>query len=282
MHITCISILTPTAENKRGASALSFHLAKYRPEGTSLSIYTYNINNIESKEITTIEKELNCKITTLPLPWWWHVIIKLKLIRAILRFPFAGYLKLPKEIAKEMNKQLVVKDVAFDSIVNELQSGKADFAAAGMSITEERKKQVDFTIEYTTSNQVVVVKKDSNITNLNDIKDKRISVQLGTVADQYVTKNYKNVKVNRLKKFLIAAEDVKNNKSDCIVMDALPAKELVKSNPELKILDGVLFQDKYGMAVKKGNQELLNTINQVLERLISEGKIEEYMIQFSE
>ena len=85
-----------------------------------------------------------------------------------------------------------------------------------------------------------------------------------------------------LRKFLIAAEDVKNNKSDCIVMDALPAKELVKSNPELKILDGVLFQDKYGMAVKKGNQELLNTINQVLERLISEGKIEEYMIQFSE
>ena len=151
-----------------------------------------------------------------------------------------------------------------------------------MSITEERKKQVDFTIEYTTSNQVVVVKKDSNITNLNDIKDKIISVQLGTVADQYVTKNYKNAKVNRLKKFLIAAEDVKNNKSDCIVMDALPAKELVKSNPELKILDGVLFQDKYGMAVKKGNQELLNTINQVLERLISEGKIEEYMIQFSE
>ena len=191
-------------------------------------------------------------------------------------------IEIAKEIATEMNKQLVVKDVAFDSIVNELQSGKADFAAAGMSITEERKKQVDFTIEYTTSNQVVVVKKDSNITNLNDIKDKRISVQLGTVADQYVTKNYKNVKVNRLKKFLIAAEDVKNNKSDCIVMDALPAKELVKSNPELKILDGVLFQDKYGMAVKKGNQELLNTINQVLERLISEGKIEEYMIQFSE
>ena len=70
-------------------------------------------------------------------------------------------IEIAKEIAKEMNKQLVVKDVAFDSIVNELQSGKADFAAAGMSITEERKKQVDFTIEYTTSNQVVVVKKDS-------------------------------------------------------------------------------------------------------------------------
>ena len=64
-----------------------------------------------------------------------------------------------KEIAKELGKKLVVKNVDFDSIVSELKSGKADFAAAGMSITEERKKQVDFTIEYVTSNQVVVVKK---------------------------------------------------------------------------------------------------------------------------
>ena len=194
-----------------------------------------------------------------------------------------GYdIDLAKEVAKRLGVNFKAQPIDWDAKEMELETGKIDCIWNGFTITEERKKQVDFTIEYTTSNQVVVVKKDSNITNLNDIKDKRISVQLGTVADQYVTKNYKNVKVNRLKKFLIAAEDVKNNKSDCIVMDALPAKELVKSNPELKILDGVLFQDKYGMAVKKGNQELLNTINQVLERLISEGKIEEYMIQFSE
>lgn len=76
------------------------------------------------------------------------------------------------DIAKELGKKLVVKDVAFDSIVNELKSGKADFAAAGMSITEERKKQVDFTIEYTTSNQVVVVRKDSALTNFSDIDGK--------------------------------------------------------------------------------------------------------------
>lgn len=190
-------------------------------------------------------------------------------------------IEIAKEIAKEMNKELVVKDVAFDSIINELNSGKADFAAAGMSITEDRKKKVDFTLEYTVSNQVVVVKSDSSIKSIDDIKDKRISVQLGTVADSYVTKNYKDAKINRLKKFLVAAEDVKNNKSDCIVMDLLPAQELVKKNPELKILDGVLFQDKYGMAVKKGNKELLNSINKVLERLMSEGKIEEYIITFS-
>lgn len=191
-------------------------------------------------------------------------------------------IEIANEIAKELNKNLVIKDIAFDSIINELKSGKADFAAAGMSITEDRLKEVDFTIEYIVSEQVVVVRNDSQINNIDDIKEKTISVQLGTVADQYVTKNYKEAKVNRLKKFLVAAEDVKNNKSDCIVMDKLPALELVKKNPELKILDGTLFEDKYGMAVKKGNKELLDQINKVLERLISEGKIEEYTVKFSE
>lgn len=191
-------------------------------------------------------------------------------------------IEIANEIAKELNKNLVIKDIAFDSIINELKSGKADFAAAGMSITEDRLKEADFTIEYIVSEQVVVVRNDSQINNIDDIKEKTISVQLGTVADQYVTKNYKEAKVNRLKKFLVAAEDVKNNKSDCIVMDKLPALELVKKNPELKILDGTLFEDKYGMAVKKGNKELLDQINKVLERLISEGKIEEYTVKFSE
>ncbi len=186
-----------------------------------------------------------------------------------------------KEIAKELGKKLVVKNVDFDSIVSELKSGKADFAAAGMSITEERKKQVDFTIEYVTSNQVVVVKKDSSLNDITQLDGKRIAVQLGTVGDSYVTENYKNSEINRQKKFLVAAEAVKNNKADCIVMDQIPAQQLVSQNPELKILDGILFKDSYGMAVKKGNTELLDAMNTVLQRLIDEGKIEEYIIEYS-
>lgn len=188
--------------------------------------------------------------------------------------------EIAKEIASSMNKKLVVKDVAFDSIINEIKSGKADFAAAGMSITKERLEEVDFTIEYAISNQVVVVKKGSNLT-LNDLDGKTISVQLGTVADSYVEKNYKKAKIVRQKKYLTSAEDVKNGKADCIIMDLLPAKELVKDNEELIILDGILFTDKYGMAVKKGNTELLNQINSVLERLVKENKIEEYTLSFS-
>ena len=191
-------------------------------------------------------------------------------------------IEIGKEFAKELGKELVVKDIAFDFIINEVKSGKADFGAAGMSITDERKEEVDFSIEYVVSNQVVVVRKDSNIKTLDDIKDKTISVQLGTTADMYVNENYKDAKVIAQKKYLAAAEDVKAGKSDCIVMDQLPAQELVKENDEIKILDGILFTDKYGMIVKKGNQELLDTINKVLQRLIDENKIEEYVIKYSE
>lgn len=186
-----------------------------------------------------------------------------------------------KEIAKELGKELVIKDVSFDFVINEVKSGKADFAAAGISITPERAKEVDFTMEYTTSNQVVVVKKDSSIKDFDDIKNKKIAVQLGTVADLYVEENYKKATVVSHKKYLSAVEDVKTGKADCIIMDELPAKAIVAENDNLKILDGVLFQDKYGMIVKKGNDELKDQINKVLERMVNDGTINDLVLKHS-
>ncbi len=187
-----------------------------------------------------------------------------------------------KEIAKELGKELVVKDVSFDFLINEVKSGKADFAAAGISITDERKKQVDFTDEYTVSNQVVVVKQDSSITSFDEISNKKIAVQLGTVADLYVSDNYPDATLVQHKKYLSAVEDVKANKVDCLIMDELPAKEIVKANSGLKIMDGILFQDRYGMIVKKGNDKLRKQINKVLKRLIDDGTIEKLVLKYSE
>lgn len=183
------------------------------------------------------------------------------------------------EIAKELGKKLVIKDIAFDSIVNEVKSGKADFAAAGISYSDERAKEVDFTVNYATSKQVVIVTEDSDISLSEQIKDKRIAVQLGSIADTYVTKEYKDATITRQKKYLAAIQDLKTGKVDCVVMDELPAQEILKENSGLKILDKELTQDKYGMIVKKGNKELLDSINKVLNRLISEGKISEYVIK---
>lgn len=183
-----------------------------------------------------------------------------------------------REIAKEMGKKLVVKDVAFDSIINEVKTGKADFGAAGISYTDERAKQVDFSINYSTSNQVVVVKNGSNIRDVNNIDGKRIAVQLGSVADTYVTSNFKNSEIVREKKYLAAIEDLKSGKADCVVMDELPAKEMVKNNNDIMILSGNLASDSYGMVVKKGNKKLLNAINKVLNKLKEDGNIDRYVI----
>lgn len=186
-----------------------------------------------------------------------------------------------REIAKKLNKELVIKDVAFDSIINEVKSGKADIGAAGISYDAERALEVDFSINYTTSNQVVIVKKDGNIKKISDIKDQKIAVQLGTIADSYLTKNFPLVELVHEKKYLAAIEDLKSSKCEAVVMDELPAKEILKNNPSLVILDGWLTSDSYGMIVKKGNKELLEVINEVLKELSEQGKIDSYIIKHS-
>lgn len=187
-----------------------------------------------------------------------------------------------KEIAKELGKELVIKDIAFDSIINEVRTGKADIGAAGISYSDERAKKVDFSINYSVSKQVVIVKNDSFINSIKDINDKKIAVQLGSVADTYVTENYKNAEIVRQKKYLAAIEDLKVGKVDLVVMDELPAKEIIEKNSDIKILDGELTSDSYGMIVKKGNTELLETVNKVLNRLSSDGSIDNFIIKHTE
>lgn len=187
-----------------------------------------------------------------------------------------------KEIAKYLGKKLVVKDIAFDSIINEVKTGKADFGAAGISYSDDRAKNVDFSINYAISKQVVIVNNNSSITNVNGISNKKIAVQLGSIADTFVTEKYKNANVVRQKKYLAAIEDLKTGKVDCVVMDELPAKGIVSKNEGIKILDGSLTNDSYGMVVKKGNKELLDAINIVLQKLKDEGKIDEFIIKHTE
>lgn len=187
-----------------------------------------------------------------------------------------------REIAKYLGKKLVVKDIAFDSIINEVKTGKADFGAAGISYSDDRAKNVDFSINYAISKQVVIVNNNSSITNVNGISNKKIAVQLGSIADTFVTEKYKNANVVRQKKYLAAIEDLKTGKVDCVVMDELPAKEIVSKNEGIKILDGSLTNDSYGMVVKKGNKELLDAINIVLQKLKDEGKIDEFIIKHTE
>ena len=185
------------------------------------------------------------------------------------------------EIAKELGKELVIKDIAFDSIVNEVKTGKADFGAAGISYSEERAENVDFSNDYSVSRQVAVVRENTYKT-INEIKSKKIAVQLGSIGDTYVSKNFKDADVIRQKKYLAAAEDLKASKVDAIVMDELPAKQIIANNDGLVIINEEITSDSYGMIVKKGNKELLDAINKVIGKLKSEGKIDEFVLNHTE
>lgn len=193
--------------------------------------------------------------------------------------------EIAKEIAKEMGKELKIQDMDFTAALTSVQQGQADFAAAGISITPERQEQMDFSIEYATSTQVIVVKTgDTSIASEEDLSNKVVGVQTGTTGDLVYGDPENAVQPKELKqykKYTQAAADLKNGKIDCIVMDELPAQLLVEANEGLEISSTELFTDSYGLAIKKGNTELKETIDKVLQRLIDEGKIQEYTEKYS-
>lgn len=188
--------------------------------------------------------------------------------------------EIAKKIAEKTGKELEIKDTDFDSIINEVKTGKADFAAAGLSITPERLEEVDFSIEYAVSKQVIVVKNESNAETIEDFKGKKVAVQLGTIADLVLSDENPEVELVQHKKYLLAVEDLKADKVEAIVLDSLPAQEIVAKNPEFKILEKELLVDKYGIAVQKGNKELLDDINEVLKELMDDKKIEDFTVKF--
>ena len=184
-----------------------------------------------------------------------------------------------REVAKELGKELVIKDIAFDSIINEVKTGKSDFAAAGISYTKERGKAVLFSINYVDSKQVVVVRNDSSINSSSDLKNAKIAVQLGSVADTYVTSEYKKAEIIRQKKYLTTIQDLEDGKVDCVVMDELPALEILKTKSNMRILEKPLVTDSYGIIVRKSNEELLEVINKVIKRMQDDGSLNESILR---
>lgn len=183
-----------------------------------------------------------------------------------------------KAIADELGMELEIKNMDFDGALLAVQQGKVDLVAAGVSVDEDRAKVMDFSMNYVDSTEVVVVNKENpTVNSVEELDGKVIAVQQGNIADFWVEDNVEAKEIKRYTKFVQAAEDLKNGKIDCIVMDNLPAQEIVDANPELTILDGTLFQDQYAIAVQKGNQQLLDKVNEVIQKLIDDGKIDEFI-----
>ncbi len=206
-----------------------------------------------------------------------------------------------KAIAEELGVELEVKDVNFDTIIGSIQSGKGSMGIAGITVTDERKESVDFSIEYTTSRQYIIIPADAQVQKLEDMAGMRIGVQLGTTGDfimsdevnGYKDDNDQPVKgviqdtgasVTQYPSALEAAMALKSGKLDAVVIDKLPAEIIVANQDglktlELKYADGSTTEESYAICVAKGNDSLLEVVNRVLQRLIADGKIDEFIIQ---
>ncbi len=178
-------------------------------------------------------------------------------------------------IAEKLGMTLEIEDIAFDSIIPEIQSGKADMGIAGMTVSEERLVNVDFTDTYTTASQVIIVMEDSEIAGPDDLAGKYIGVQLGTTGDLYASDyEAEGSTIERYNKGFEAVQAMMQGKIDAVVIDNEPAKVFVSQNEGIKILDEPLTVEEYAIAVKKGNTELLDKINAALAELKDSGELQ--------
>ena len=184
------------------------------------------------------------------------------------------------EIAKELGAELEVVDMEFDSIITSVQQGEVDFGMAGMTVTDERKLEVNFTSSYATGVQVVIVPEDSEIADLDGLKDKKIGTQLGTTGDIYSKDDYGEENVVSYSKGADAIIALKGGDVDAVIIDNEPAKAFVAENEGLKILETEYAIEDYAIAVKKENTELLDKINAALEKLTADGTIDKIIANY--
>lgn len=183
--------------------------------------------------------------------------------------------EIAQAIAEEMGMTLKIEDMNFDSILAAIQSGKADFGAAGMTITPDRQESVDFSDTYAKATQMIIVKKgNEDIKGPDDLTGKKIGVQLGTTGDIYCD-DIEGAQVERYNKGFEAVQALSQGKIDAVIIDGEPAKAFAKENQEVEVLETPFTEEAYAIAVKKGNQELLDKINAAIATLKESGKLQE-------
>ena len=182
--------------------------------------------------------------------------------------------EIAQAMADKLGLQLEIVDMDFDSLVASVQSGKIDMSLAGMTVTEERKQNVDFTDSYATGVQVIIVKEDSDIASADDLEGKLIGVQQGTTGHLYCADDFGEDNVIPYANGATAVQALLQGKVDCVVIDQEPAKAFVEANEGLKILETAYTTEDYAAAVSKDNPALTAALNSALQELKDDGTIQ--------
>jgi ABC-type amino acid transport substrate-binding protein len=184
------------------------------------------------------------------------------------------------DLAKVLGREMFGNEeaVGFVAVTTEdrisiLNSRKVDLLAASMTITEERKKAVDFSIPYFMSGHLILVPKESKILKYQDLAGKRVATILGSTGDTAIRKLVPTAIRVQLKGTAEALQALKHDRVEAFVQDDVLLIEIEKRNPELKIADWKPFEPApYGLAVRKGDREWLEFINTTLRKMKTSGE----------
>lgn len=185
-----------------------------------------------------------------------------------------------KAIAEEVGVEVEFKNIGWEPLFPAVKNGEVDFAVSSITITDDRKKEFDFTEPYYIAKQVILVPEDSDITKFKDLKDKKVSVQINTTGHEVVKGLLGNTNPNIIaaETMPLAIEEMLNGNADTSVGDNSVVNEYLKNNPDkkLKVIEDDSFEKEYyGLMVKKGNQELIDLLNEGIEKIKENGKLKE-------
>ena len=177
-------------------------------------------------------------------------------------------------IADKLGMELEIVDIAFDSIISGVQSGKFDMGMAGLTVTADRLEKVNFSTSYATGVQSVIVKEDGAVQTLDDIAGKMIGVQTTTTGDIYASDEFGEENVTKYDNGAAAVQALIAGKVDCVIIDNEPAKSYVAANEGLKILETSYAVEDYAICFAKENTELKDKVDAALKELIADGSVQ--------
>ena len=205
----------------------------------------------------------------------------------------AGFdVALMKAVGEEMGYKVKFTNMEFKSLLGAISTGGIDAAIAGMTITEDRLKSVDFSDPYFSANQCIILQSSNEeINTLEDLNGKKISVQEGTTGDIMATPDDENeiitdksTVVKRFKKGTDAVLELKNGGVDAVIIDSSPAQKFVAANGDsLKLIEidpETAEPEDYGIAVAKGNSEMVLLLNEGLAKIKENGVYDELIEQY--
>jgi len=198
---------------------------------------------------------------------------------------YVGFdMDLIREMADQMGFEVEIVDMSFDSLIPGLMSGNLDIVIAGMTITEQRANAVDFSDPYWSADQNISVKEGSDHTITVLFGDHDIGVQTGTTGDLWVEENLEKTgiltgKYRRYDTFVLAMTDLENGNIDAVVLDS-PVADRFSKVKDVETIGVIKSGEQYGIAVKKGNTELLELMNEGLAKLQENGTVDELIKKY--